>query len=92
LTVTLVSGALALMYVAKPRKKRDLLWLPFIYAYWIFQVFLATWALLKILYGASAEWKRTPKTGTVATTDSSMQILTHNLPAIAEEHAPDASD
>jgi len=92
LTVTLVSGALALMYVAKPRKKRDLLWLPFIYAYWIFQVFLATWALLKILYGASAEWKRTPKTGTVATTDSSMQILTHNLPAITEEHAPDASD
>ena len=91
-TVTLVSGALALMYVAKPRKKRDLLWLPFIYAYWIFQVFLATWALLKTLYGASAEWKRTPKTGTVATTDRNMQALIHSLPAIAEGNASGASD
>jgi len=92
LTATLVSGALALMYVAKPKKKRDLLWLPFIYAYWTFQVFLATWALLKTLYGASKEWKRTPKTGTVTTTDSNMQALAHSLQAAAEANTSAASD
>ena len=92
LTATLVSGALALMYVAKPKKKRDLLWLPFIYAYWTFQVVLATWALIKTLYGASKEWKRTPKTGTVTTTDLNMQALAHSLPATAETNASAASD
>jgi len=92
LTATLVSGALALMYVAKPRKKRDLLWLPFIYAYWIFQVFLATWALIKTVYGASKEWKRTPKTGTVATNDSDMQALANSLSSTVKGNTAGASD
>lgn len=80
LTATLVVGAAALLYVAKPKRKRDLLWLPFVYAYWSFQVFLATWALIKILCRAPKEWKKTTKTGAVATTDTSVraQIVHQN--------------
>lgn len=66
LTATLIAGAVALLYVAKPKRIRDTLWLPFIYAYWSFQAFLATWALIKILFKAPKEWKRTPKTGAIA--------------------------
>lgn len=72
LTATLVIGAAALLYVAKPKKVRDLLWLPFIYAYWVFQVFLATWALIRIICKASRKWKKTPKTGTVTITNSAL--------------------
>jgi len=72
LTATLVIGAGALLYVAKPKKVRDLLWLPFIYAYWTFQVFLATWALIKIICKAPKKWKKTPKTGTVSITNSAL--------------------
>jgi hypothetical protein len=72
LTVTLVVGAFALMYVAKPRRIRDVLWLPFIYAYWFFQVFLATWALIKIVGKASKKWQRTPKTGAITIADTNL--------------------
>jgi len=65
LTASLIVGAMALFYIAKPKGKRDLLWLPFIYAYWGFQVFLATWALLGIIFRVPWKWKKTTKTGTV---------------------------
>jgi cellulose synthase/poly-beta-1,6-N-acetylglucosamine synthase-like glycosyltransferase len=65
LTATVVIAALALVYVAKPKKTRDLLWAPFIYAYWSIQVFLATWALAKILVKAPKEWIKTSKTGVI---------------------------
>lgn len=71
-TATLVAGAMALLYVAEPKKVKDLLWLPFIYAYWSFQVFLATWALIKILFKAPKEWKRTTKRGAVTIADSTL--------------------
>jgi len=79
LTTTFAAGAVGLLSVARPKRKRDVLWLPFIYAYWSFQVLLATCALLKIVFGAPREWKRTPRTGTIASADSSLctQIKAH---------------
>jgi cellulose synthase/poly-beta-1,6-N-acetylglucosamine synthase-like glycosyltransferase len=68
LTASLIVGAMTLLYVAKPKGKRDLLWLPFIYAYWGFQVFLATWAFLGIIFRVPWKWKKTTKTGTVKST------------------------
>jgi cellulose synthase/poly-beta-1,6-N-acetylglucosamine synthase-like glycosyltransferase len=69
LTATLLTAALGLVFVARPKKLRDLLWFPFIYAYWSLQVFLATWALVRILCRAPRDWKKTPKTGVVTVTD-----------------------
>jgi biofilm PGA synthesis N-glycosyltransferase PgaC len=87
LTASLFVGAMTLLYVAKPKRKRDVLWLPFLYAYWSFQVFLATWAFIKILCQASKEWKKTTKTGSVATTDSIVQaqIVCQNSPTRREQ-------
>lgn len=73
LTASLVVGALALVYVAKPKRKRDVLWLPFIYAYWSFQVVLACWALMKIVFRVPKEWKKTSKTGTVTAANTLSQ-------------------
>jgi cellulose synthase/poly-beta-1,6-N-acetylglucosamine synthase-like glycosyltransferase len=86
LTATLIVGATTLLYVAKPKRKRDMLWLPFLYAYWSLQVFLAIWALIKILFQAPKEWKKTVKTGAVATTDASVQaqIIRQNSPTRRE--------
>jgi cellulose synthase/poly-beta-1,6-N-acetylglucosamine synthase-like glycosyltransferase len=73
LTATLVAGAVAFWVAARPKRKRDVLWFPFVYAYFSFQVVLATWAFGKILCGAPREWRKTPKTGTVATPDAGVR-------------------
>lgn len=82
LTASLVLAAIAMCYVAKPKRKQDLLWFPFLYAYWSLQVFLATWALIKILFHAPREWKRTVKTGIVCTADANIrtQFVNCNAP------------
>lgn len=67
-TVSIIMIALGLLYVAKPKRLVDLLWIPFIYAYWSFQVILATLALLKIVFKAQKRWQKTSKTGIVTTT------------------------
>jgi cellulose synthase/poly-beta-1,6-N-acetylglucosamine synthase-like glycosyltransferase len=74
LTVTIFAGAVALLYVARPKKLSDLLWAPFIYAYWVFQVFLAMWALVRILCRKPQQWKKTPRHGTVTLTDRSSHL------------------
>ena len=74
LTLSIVSGGMALLYVAQPKKISDLLWVPFIYAYWMFQVVLASWALIKVVFRVRREWTRTPRTGTVATSNPSSVV------------------
>jgi cellulose synthase/poly-beta-1,6-N-acetylglucosamine synthase-like glycosyltransferase len=81
ITATVIIAAVALAYVAKPKKARDLLWAPFIYAYWSFQVFLASWALGKILVKAPKTWIKTPKTGIVNSKASAPPLL---LAAVVE--------
>jgi cellulose synthase/poly-beta-1,6-N-acetylglucosamine synthase-like glycosyltransferase len=73
LTATLIVAATILWFVAKPKRTRDMLWLPFLYAYWSLQVFVATWALIKILLRKPKEWKQNVRTGAIATTDIRIQ-------------------
>ena len=56
---------LALVYTTKPRKVANLLWLPFIYAYWALETFIASYALIQILLKRSRRWTQTVKTGAI---------------------------
>jgi len=60
---------LALMYVARPWRTANLLWLPFIYAYWSLQTLLASFAFLQIVFKRPKKWTRTVKTGAAANRD-----------------------
>jgi len=64
-TSTLLIVGIALIYVTKPRKMRNLLWLPFIYAYWSLQTFIASYALIQIILKRPRRWRKTTKTGAV---------------------------
>jgi cellulose synthase/poly-beta-1,6-N-acetylglucosamine synthase-like glycosyltransferase len=62
-TVFLLSIAgIALIYVTKPRKISNVLWLPFIYAYWIIQNFVALYALIQIVLRRPKRWVKTKNT------------------------------
>jgi len=65
-TATLLLVGIALVYVTKPRKMTNMLWLPFIYAYWSLQTFIAAYALIQIVLKRPKRWKKTIKTGAVA--------------------------
>lgn len=62
---TLMFIGTALIYLSKPRKISNVLWLPFIYAYWTFQSFMALCAILQIILRRPKRWTRTTKTGTI---------------------------
>jgi len=55
----------ALIYVTKPRRTANLLWLPFIYTYWVLQNFLALYAFLQIVFRRPRKWTKTVKNGVV---------------------------
>jgi len=61
--VLLLIVAIALIYVTKPKKIANLLWLPFIYVYWSAQTFLATYALFLIIFRRQRKWTKTPRSG-----------------------------
>jgi cellulose synthase/poly-beta-1,6-N-acetylglucosamine synthase-like glycosyltransferase len=69
-TVTLFVCGLALIYVSKPRRLSNLLWLPFIYFYWSLQAFIAFYAVLLILLRRPRRWLKTVKRGVI--TDSAL--------------------
>ncbi len=56
----------ALACMAKPFRLRNVLWLPFIYAYWGFQSFIAMYALLEVVLRRKREWRKTDHSGLVA--------------------------
>ncbi|MEM3443019.1 MAG: glycosyltransferase family 2 protein, partial [Candidatus Bathyarchaeia archaeon] len=64
-TLTILLCGLALMYISKPRRSANLLWLPFIYFYWSLQAFIAFYAMLLILLRRSKVWGKTEKTGVI---------------------------
>ena len=67
LTVVLLALAgVAMIYTSKPRKLRNLLWVPFLYLYWIIQNFIAFYALLQILLRRPKRWVKTEKNGVIA--------------------------
>jgi len=56
---------LALTFMTKPFKLRNVLWLPFIYVYWGFQSFIAMFALFEILLRRKRLWRKTEHSGEV---------------------------
>jgi len=63
--VTLLIVGVALVHVTKPRKMGNILWLPFIYAYWSVQTFMASLALIQIVLRRPRRWTKTERTGVV---------------------------
>jgi cellulose synthase/poly-beta-1,6-N-acetylglucosamine synthase-like glycosyltransferase len=59
---------LALTCMTKPFKLRNVLWLPFIYAYWGFQSFIAMYALLEIILRRKKQWRKTDHSGMITNT------------------------
>lgn len=64
-TLTMLICGLALIYVSKPRKARNILWLPFVYFYWSFQTFIASYAAILIFLRIPKKWTKTNKTGNI---------------------------
>ena len=64
-TVTLLLIGAALSYAVKPRRKANLLWAPFVYAYWIVQTGVAVYAFGQTLLKRPVRWEKTEKTGAV---------------------------
>lgn len=58
----LLIAGIALIYVTKPRKMSNVLWLPFIYTYWCIQNFVALYALFQIVFRRPKRWVKTKKT------------------------------
>jgi cellulose synthase/poly-beta-1,6-N-acetylglucosamine synthase-like glycosyltransferase len=55
----------ALVCISRPRKSKNLLWLPFIYFYWSLQTFLALYAAALILLRRRRKWLKTDKKGII---------------------------
>ncbi len=55
----------ALIFVVRPFRLRNVLWLPFIYLYWGFQSFIAMYALFEILLRRKRRWRKTEHLGKV---------------------------
>lgn len=65
-TLMLTVCGFALIYVSKPKRVRNLLWLPFVFSYWCLQAFIALYAALLILLRRPKRWLKTEKKGVVA--------------------------
>lgn len=61
--VTLFSVGIALVFVERPVRLRNILWIPFIYLYWFIQMVIAGWAFLQILFRRRRVWRKTVKRG-----------------------------
>jgi cellulose synthase/poly-beta-1,6-N-acetylglucosamine synthase-like glycosyltransferase len=58
----------------KPFKVSNLLWLPFVYAYWGFQSFIALYAIFQVACRKHGKWGKTVRSG-VVTSDAAREIL-----------------
>jgi len=65
--LTLFSVGIALTFMDRPMRFRNLLWIPFIYLYWFMQTVIAGWALLQILLRRPRVWEKTVKSGSMTT-------------------------
>jgi cellulose synthase/poly-beta-1,6-N-acetylglucosamine synthase-like glycosyltransferase len=61
--VSLVSIGVGLAASEKPIKPKNILWIPFIYIYWLAQMFIAGWAFLKLIFRTKRDWTKTTKQG-----------------------------
>jgi len=63
-----------LVLTVKPFRLSNLLWLPFVYAYWGFQSFIALYAVLQIVFKRKGNWGKTVRSGAV-TAQPVMKVL-----------------
>jgi cellulose synthase/poly-beta-1,6-N-acetylglucosamine synthase-like glycosyltransferase len=61
-------AGIALACMSKPLRLRNVLWLPFIYAYWGFQSFIALYAVCEIVLRRKRLWRKTEHFGLVTGT------------------------
>jgi cellulose synthase/poly-beta-1,6-N-acetylglucosamine synthase-like glycosyltransferase len=70
MVVLVGSLGLALVGLARPMRVRNVLWLPFVYAYWGFQSFLVLYALGQVVLRRPQRWSKTVRSGVVSAGDS----------------------
>jgi cellulose synthase/poly-beta-1,6-N-acetylglucosamine synthase-like glycosyltransferase len=78
-TGTMLLAGLALVFVAKPKRASNLLWLPFVFGYWCLQGFLALYAAILMLLRRPKRWVRTEKSGAVADPQFSIAMAEDTL-------------
>jgi cellulose synthase/poly-beta-1,6-N-acetylglucosamine synthase-like glycosyltransferase len=65
-TVTLCALGVSLAFLVKPRRLSNLVWIPFIYAYWSLQSLISAYALGLMVTRRPRVWTVTKKKGTVS--------------------------
>jgi cellulose synthase/poly-beta-1,6-N-acetylglucosamine synthase-like glycosyltransferase len=65
----------ALIYVSKPKRVKNVLWLPFVFGYWCLQSFVALYAFLLILFRRPRRWVKTEKSGAVYSPEFALEVL-----------------
>jgi cellulose synthase/poly-beta-1,6-N-acetylglucosamine synthase-like glycosyltransferase len=66
MTATVLLCGFALIFVSKPRKASNLLWLPFVFGYWFIQGFIALYAGILSVLRRPKHWLKTEKNGTIS--------------------------
>jgi cellulose synthase/poly-beta-1,6-N-acetylglucosamine synthase-like glycosyltransferase len=66
MTATVLLCGFALIFVSKPHKASNLLWLPFVFGYWFIQGFIALYAGILNLLRRPTNWIRTEKSGNIS--------------------------
>jgi cellulose synthase/poly-beta-1,6-N-acetylglucosamine synthase-like glycosyltransferase len=60
---TLLICGVAIFNHTRPRRLRNLVWIPLVFAYWFLQTAIAAWALVQAVLRTGNGWVRTEKTG-----------------------------
>jgi cellulose synthase/poly-beta-1,6-N-acetylglucosamine synthase-like glycosyltransferase len=68
-------AGIALIYHSKPKRLKNLLWLPFVFGYWSLQSFVALYAGLLILFRRPRHWTKTERSGTIANPEFTIESL-----------------
>jgi len=80
--LTLLTVGIALIHATRPMRFRNILWLPFIYAYLSLQCVLTAYAFLQIVFRRPRSWVKTEKTG-ISTTLVSQKFRHSNRQTVA---------
>ena len=71
--IMLLLAGSALFYVSTQKRKKNLLWLPFVFGFCCLQAFVALYALILILLRRPRIWLKTEKKGTIANSSFDLQ-------------------
>jgi cellulose synthase/poly-beta-1,6-N-acetylglucosamine synthase-like glycosyltransferase len=73
--ILVILAGFALIYYSKPKRVKNVLWLPFVFGYWCLQSFVAVYAGLLILFRRPRRWVKTEKSGAVASPEFTSESL-----------------